>query len=120
MPLSEETQAKIDNFKLSDLGSPGSLRELLRSIERTLIDTALKEANGSVSTAARLLGFQHHQSLIAILDGRYPEAPRKAKRKRYRSMIGDKPWQVQNRQASKRARSRKVSQAAPDSIATST
>ncbi|HEX8475171.1 MAG TPA: response regulator [Pyrinomonadaceae bacterium] len=50
-----------------------SLREEVQRYEARVIERALKDANGVVSRAARLLGFKHHHSLIAILQGRHRE-----------------------------------------------
>ncbi|PYS73501.1 MAG: hypothetical protein DMF73_05700 [Acidobacteria bacterium] len=41
-------------------------REVLK-IEKRLIERALRDAGGSVTRASRLLGFRHHQSLIALI-----------------------------------------------------
>jgi CheY-like chemotaxis protein len=48
-----------------------SFKERILDCERTLIERALKDSGGSVTKAARLLGFKHHQSLISILNGRH-------------------------------------------------
>jgi transcriptional regulator with PAS, ATPase and Fis domain len=48
-----------------------SLREEVRRIERRFIELALKDAEGHVSKAARLLGFKHHQSLNSLLEGKH-------------------------------------------------
>lgn len=50
-----------------------SLRREVKRIERTVIERALRDAGGSVSKAARLLGFKHHQSLISLIEGRHSE-----------------------------------------------
>ena len=41
--------------------------------ERTVIERALRDADGSVTKAARLLGFRHHQSLISLINTRHKE-----------------------------------------------
>ena len=58
-------------------------KEMLR-IEASLIERALKESGGSVTKAARLLGFKHHQSLIALINSRHKDLlkTRSAVRKR--------------------------------------
>jgi two-component system phosphate regulon response regulator PhoB len=42
-----------------------------RKFEEGLIKRALRDAGGSVTKAARLLGFKHHQSLISLISGRH-------------------------------------------------
>jgi CheY-like chemotaxis protein/tetratricopeptide (TPR) repeat protein len=50
-----------------------SLKREIRKIEKTVIERALRDAGGSVSKASRLLGFKHHQSLIALIQGRHSD-----------------------------------------------
>jgi len=47
-------------------------QEVLKS-EGALIERALRDAGGSVTRAARLLGFRHHQSLISLINSRHKE-----------------------------------------------
>ncbi|HMG73055.1 MAG TPA: response regulator [Pyrinomonadaceae bacterium] len=47
-------------------------REVLKS-EKAIIERALKDAGGAVTKAARLLGFRHHQSLIALINSRHKD-----------------------------------------------
>jgi anaerobic nitric oxide reductase transcription regulator len=62
-----------------------SLREEVQRFEERLIEKALKDAQGKVSSAARLLGFKHHESLNwrlknrnkGLLPARTPAKPRK-------------------------------------------
>ncbi|HZH92341.1 MAG TPA: sigma 54-interacting transcriptional regulator [Pyrinomonadaceae bacterium] len=62
-----------------------SLREEVQRFEERLIEKALKDAQGKVSGAARLLGFKHHESLTwrlknrnkGLLPARTPAKPRK-------------------------------------------
>jgi CheY-like chemotaxis protein len=63
-----------------------SFREKINSAERSLIERALRDANGSVTRAARLLGFNHHQSLISLINSRHQKLhqTRTAVRKRRR------------------------------------
>src|SRR5712692_4352256 len=63
-------------------------QEVLR-IERALIERALRDAGGSVTRAARLLGFGHHQSLIALINTRHQNLlnTRSAIRKRRRHIF---------------------------------
>lgn len=50
-----------------------SFRRSVLDHEAGLITRALDESSGSVTRAARLLGFKHHQSLICILKTRHKE-----------------------------------------------
>jgi tetratricopeptide (TPR) repeat protein len=47
-------------------------REVLKS-EKAIIERALKDAGGSVTRAARLLGFSHHQTLISLINSRHKD-----------------------------------------------
>ena len=66
-----------------------SLKEELRQPERRFIELALKAADGKISVAARLLGFNHNEILTSIIKSRYPEllAARKPPIPRRRSII---------------------------------
>ncbi len=44
--------------------------EVLR-YEAELISRALRDADGVVSRAAKLLGFRHHQTFVALLNNRH-------------------------------------------------
>jgi CheY-like chemotaxis protein/tetratricopeptide (TPR) repeat protein len=48
-----------------------SFKQEVVRIERALIERALRDTGGSVTKAARLLGFKHHQSLIALINTRH-------------------------------------------------
>lgn len=50
-----------------------SLKEELREPEKRFIELALKAADGKISVAARLLGFNHNEILTSIIKSRYPE-----------------------------------------------
>src|SRR5882762_9699063 len=50
-----------------------SFKQHIRNGERTVIERALRDAGGSVTKAAHLLGFKHHQSLISLLNTRHKE-----------------------------------------------
>jgi transcriptional regulator with PAS, ATPase and Fis domain len=50
-----------------------SLKDAVRRYEAHLIKLALKDTDGKVTTAARLLGFRHHQSLITLIASRHKE-----------------------------------------------
>jgi transcriptional regulator with GAF, ATPase, and Fis domain len=62
-----------------------SLKEEVQRFEEHLIEKALRDAQGKVSNAARLLGFKHHESLNwrlknrnkSLLAARTPAKPRK-------------------------------------------
>jgi CheY-like chemotaxis protein/tetratricopeptide (TPR) repeat protein len=63
-------------------------QEVLKS-EKALIERALRDAGGSVTRAARLLGFKHHQSLISLINSRHEELlkTRSAVRQRRRHLF---------------------------------
>jgi len=48
-----------------------SLKKEILQAEKRLIQRALNDSGGVVSQAARLLGFRHHQSLIALINSRH-------------------------------------------------
>ena len=50
-----------------------SLRAAVHDYEKQIIERALKDAEGVVTRAAHLLGFKHHNSLIALLNTRHRE-----------------------------------------------
>jgi tetratricopeptide (TPR) repeat protein len=50
-----------------------SLKEEVRQPEKRFIELALKAAEGKISIAARLLGFNHNELLTSIIKSRYPE-----------------------------------------------
>src|SRR5947207_2366561 len=50
-----------------------SFKRQVRRAEKALIARALREGQGSVTKAAHLLGFKHHQSLISIINIRHKE-----------------------------------------------
>ena len=72
-----------------------SFKEKILDCERALIERALRDANGSVTRAARLLGFRHHQSLISLINSRHKELlkTRTAVRKRRRHIFS-KPRKI--------------------------
>jgi tetratricopeptide (TPR) repeat protein len=62
-----------------------SFKQAVHRYEAHLIKLALKVTGGKVTSAARLLGLNHHQSLIALIDNRHKElletrAPVRARR----------------------------------------
>jgi two-component system phosphate regulon response regulator PhoB len=68
-----------------------SFRQEVVRIERALIERALRDTGGSVTRAARLLGFKHHQSLIALINTRHKNLlnTRSAVRKRRRHIFSE-------------------------------
>jgi CheY-like chemotaxis protein len=50
-----------------------SFKRHVKESERTVLERALRDAGGSVTKAARLLGFRHHQSLISLINTRHKE-----------------------------------------------
>jgi CheY-like chemotaxis protein/tetratricopeptide (TPR) repeat protein len=50
-----------------------SFKQHVKESEKTVIERALRDAGGSVTKAAHLLGFKHHQSLISLLNSRHKE-----------------------------------------------
>ncbi|HEX8118918.1 MAG TPA: helix-turn-helix domain-containing protein [Pyrinomonadaceae bacterium] len=48
-----------------------SLKEEVLRYEAELIKRALRDADGVVSRAAKLLGFRHHQTFVALLNNRH-------------------------------------------------
>jgi len=47
------------------------LKAEMNSHEASFIRVALEISNGSVTRAARLLGYKHHQSLISVINARH-------------------------------------------------
>jgi len=45
-----------------------SIKQYIRRNERAVIERVVRDAGGSVASAARPLGFKHHQSLISLLN----------------------------------------------------
>ena len=68
-----------------------SFKRAMRKAEKALVERALREAEGSVTTAARLLGFKHHQSLISIINIRHKDLQktRSVVRKRRRHIFSE-------------------------------
>ena len=66
-----------------------SFKQHIRKGERVVIERALRDSGGSVSKAAKLLGFRHHQSLISLINTRHKELlkARSAVRKRRRHLF---------------------------------
>jgi CheY-like chemotaxis protein/tetratricopeptide (TPR) repeat protein len=74
-----------------------SLKRHVKAAESAIIERALREAGGSVSKAAKLLGFKHHQSLISLLNGRHKDllktrsVVRRRRRHILRPRVGRRP-----------------------------
>src|SRR6185369_5092327 len=66
-----------------------SLKRYVKDAERKVIRRALREAEGSVTRAAHLLGFRHHQSLINLINSRHRQLinERSTVRKRKRTIL---------------------------------
>jgi CheY-like chemotaxis protein/tetratricopeptide (TPR) repeat protein len=66
-----------------------SLRNAVHGYEGHMIKLALKETGGSVTRAARVLGFKHHQSLISLINIHHKNllTTRSVVRKRRRHLI---------------------------------
>jgi len=69
-----------------------SLRKQTLQFEKGLIERALRDSGGAVTKAARLLGLNNHQSLIAVLNGRHKDllGVRTAVRVRRRAIMLDR------------------------------
>ena len=81
-----------------------SFKQQVLDYEREIISRALRDTSGAVTKAARLLGFNHHQSLIALINSRHKGllGVRSAVRKRRRSII-----KIGQNESKKRTRSAK-------------
>ncbi|MFN2455399.1 MAG: response regulator [Pyrinomonadaceae bacterium] len=67
----DKTAAENKSFSAPLSWRDFSLRKEVRRYERHLIEHALKDAGGAVSKASYLLGFNHHQSLVWIINSRH-------------------------------------------------
>jgi tetratricopeptide (TPR) repeat protein len=56
-----------------------SFREAVLRYESTIIEKALRDAGGTVTRAAQMLGMKHHNNLISILNSRHRELLRERK-----------------------------------------
>jgi tetratricopeptide (TPR) repeat protein len=77
------SEAAETNVEIESWDGFSFKREVLK-IEKKFIERALRDAGGSVTRASRLLGFRHHQSLIALINSRHRDllGTRSAVRKR--------------------------------------
>jgi transcriptional regulator with PAS, ATPase and Fis domain len=91
-PAAVETVAlrqRIDGVDFADPWANFSFKDEVKNFEERLIEQALADARGSVSRAARLLGFRHHESLNWRLKNRNKDLlpSRTPARRRRRSII---------------------------------
>ena len=56
---------------LTDPWAGFSLKNEVHHVEQRFIELALRDSDGMVSRAARLLGFKHHESLNSLLNNRF-------------------------------------------------
>ena len=85
-----------------------SFKREVRKAEKALIERALRQTEGSVTHAAHLLGFKHHQSLISIINIRHKDlsGTRSIIRKRRRRLISQ-PRKIRRKAANPSAERRK-------------
>src|SRR5262249_157715 len=95
-----------------------SFKEEILRIEKSVIERALRDAGGSVTTAARLLGFRHHQSLIALINSRHRDllGTRSAVRKR-RHHLFSKPRKLKQKTAAEAGSAPDVADEIPEGTA---
>jgi CheY-like chemotaxis protein len=88
-------ESEAENAEAEHSWEGFSFKEKILDCERALIERALRDSNGSVTRAARLLGFRHHQSLISLINSRHKELlkTRTAVRKRRRHIFS-KPRKI--------------------------
>lgn len=72
MPALSTSADKSDEaFDVPSTWNDFSYHKEVRRYESHLIERALQDSNGVVTRAARLLGFNHHQSLVSLLNTRH-------------------------------------------------
>src|SRR6266446_4058633 len=95
-----------------------SFKREVRKAEKALIARALREGQGSVTKAAHLLGFKHHQSLISIINIRHNDLlkTRSRVRKRRRHIFSEsrKPKQPAEKRIKKPTSTIKILHAEDD------
>ncbi len=98
LTTTEQTEPQVDEVTWGGF----SFKKEVLKVEKTFIERALRDAGGSVTKAARLLGFRHHQSLIALINSRHRDllGTRSAVRKR-RHHLFSKPRKLNKRQVSR-------------------
>src|SRR6266478_2269257 len=96
--------AALQGYEVKDL-SWASFKREIRKAEKVFLARALREAEGSVTRAAHLLGFKHHQSLISIINLRHKDLlkTRSRIRKRRRHIFSEsrKPKQPSEKRINK-------------------
>jgi two-component system chemotaxis response regulator CheY len=91
----EDAAAKRDSWE------GFSFKQQIVKSEKALIERALRDARGSVTKAARLLGFNHHQSLIALINSRHKDLLQKRSAvQRRRQHLFSKPKKAAGRDVS--------------------
>jgi two-component system chemotaxis response regulator CheY len=91
----EDAAAKRDSWE------GFSFKQQIVKSEKALIERALRDAKGSVTKAARLLGFNHHQSLIALINSRHKDLLKKRSAvQRRRQHLFSKPKKATGRDVS--------------------
>jgi tetratricopeptide (TPR) repeat protein len=61
------------DFDLGDATTDGNFEETLKRVERMLILPAIEKANGNLTQASKLLGFDHHWKLTSLLKNHHPD-----------------------------------------------
>ena len=89
LKTAEDTDVDIDLSGDGKSWDGFSFKQEVLDYEKAIISRALRDTGGAVTKAARLLGFNHHQSLIALINSRHKGllGVRSAVRKRRRSII---------------------------------
>ena len=107
----DQTEPQVDEV---NWGGFSFKKEVLK-VEKTFIERALRDAGGSVTKAARLLGFRHHQSLIALINSRHRDllGTRSAVRKR-RHHLFSKPRKLNKKQVTRTSDSASPDAAPPE------
>lgn len=70
-PASDAPAADAEAASPDERWGSFSLKTEVLRYESELIERALRDAGGAVSYAARLLGFRHHQTFVALLNNRH-------------------------------------------------
>ncbi len=70
-PARDATAADAEVASPDERWGSFSLKAEVLRYESELIERALRDAGGAVSYAARLLGFRHHQTFVALLNNRH-------------------------------------------------
>ena len=73
MPERARQNARAESASAEERWAGFSLKAEVLRYEAELIERALRDAGGGVSYAARLLGFRHHQTFVALLNNRHKE-----------------------------------------------